>query len=108
MQRPQPTTLYKVRAHANMIGNGVADTLAKEGTLKEHSNASQPHEFAHSTPYYYQRDECPSMGTTLTKDLVDTLKDMFCKTHTWSLHDECYETIVIWQGNLPIDHMSLM
>ena len=52
IQRTQPTTLYKVRAHANITGNEEADTLAKEGTLKEHSNASQPHEFAPSTPYY--------------------------------------------------------
>ena len=46
----QPTTLYKVRAHANIQGNEEADTLAKEGTTTKHLNASQPHEFAHSTP----------------------------------------------------------
>ena len=41
-----------------------ANTLAKKGTSKEHLNASQPHEFAHSTPYYYQRDDWASMKTT--------------------------------------------
>ena len=30
-QRTQPTTLYKVRAHANFEGNEKADDLAKEG-----------------------------------------------------------------------------
>ena len=45
-QRTQPTTLYKVRAHANILGN------EKE---KEHIDAINPHEFAHSTPYYYQK-----------------------------------------------------
>ena len=56
IQRTQPTTLYKVRARANITGHEEVDTLAKEGTSKEHSNESQPHEFAHSTPYYYQKD----------------------------------------------------
>jgi hypothetical protein len=35
---------------------------AKEGTSKEHLNALKPYEFAHSTPYYYQRDEWPSIN----------------------------------------------
>ena len=33
-QRTQPTTLYKVRAHANIEGNGKADELAEEGKKK--------------------------------------------------------------------------
>ena len=33
-QRTQPTTLYKVRAHANIEGNEKADELAKEGRKK--------------------------------------------------------------------------
>ena len=57
IQRTQPTTLYKVRAHANVTGNEEVDTLAKEGMSKEHSNALQPHEFFHSTPCYYQKDD---------------------------------------------------
>ena len=55
-QRTQPTTLYKVRAHANILGNEKTDELAKEGREKEHTDAVSPHEFAHSTPYYYQKD----------------------------------------------------
>ena len=54
-------------------------TFAKEGTSKEHSNASQPHEFAHLTPYYYQRDEWPSMGTTLDKGLIKFLEKYLTK-----------------------------
>jgi len=37
--------------------------LPKEGTSEEHLNALQPHEFAHSTPYYYQRYKWPSMDS---------------------------------------------
>ena len=55
-QRTQPTTLYKVRVHANIEGNEKADELAKEGREKGHIDAINPHEFAHSTPYYYQKD----------------------------------------------------
>ena len=51
-QRTQPTTLYKLRAHANILGNEKADELAKEGREKEHIDAINPHEFTHSTPYY--------------------------------------------------------
>ena len=54
-QRTQPTTLYKVQAHTNIEGNEKADELAKEGREKEHIDAINPHEFAHSTPYYYQK-----------------------------------------------------
>ena len=34
-QTTQPTTLYKVRAHANIEGNEKADKLAKEGREKD-------------------------------------------------------------------------
>ena len=52
-QRTQPTTLYKVQAHANIEGNEKENELAKEGREKEHTDAINPHKFAHSTPYYY-------------------------------------------------------
>ena len=73
IQRTQPTTLYKVRAHANIVGNEEAETLAK------YLNALQPHEFAHSTPYYYQRDDCPSMKTTPDKELIRFLEKHLTK-----------------------------
>ena len=53
IQRTQPTTLHKVRAHANITENEEADTLAKKRPSKEHLNALQPLEFANSSPYYY-------------------------------------------------------
>ena len=66
-QRTQPTTLYKVPAHANIVGNEKADELAKEGREKEHIDAINSHEFAHSTPYYYQKDWWHSMDETPDK-----------------------------------------
>ena len=66
-QRTQATTLYKLRAHANIEGNEKADELDKEGRKKDHSDAINPHKFAHSTPYYYQKDWWNSMDETPDK-----------------------------------------
>lgn len=55
------------------------ETLAKEGTSKEHSNTLYPHEFAHSTPYYYQRDDWPSMETTPDKGPIRFIKKNLTK-----------------------------
>jgi hypothetical protein len=54
-----PTTLYKVRAHTNIIGNEEVDKLAKEGskTDPEDDMPTQAHENAHSTPYWWCRDD---------------------------------------------------
>ena len=49
-QRTQPTTLYKVQAHANIEGNEKADEFSKEGREKKHIDAINPYKFAHSTP----------------------------------------------------------
>ena len=52
-QWTQPIAHYKIRAHANIKGNEKADKLAKEGQEKGHYDAILPHEFVHSTSYYY-------------------------------------------------------
>ena len=106
-QRTQPTTLYKVRAHTNIKGNEEADTLAKEGTSKEHYNASQPHEFAHSTPYYYQRDTWPSMGTTPDKGPIRFLEKHLVKYNkniNLELIPLLYPNIDKWIANDKIDN----
>ena len=41
-RRTQPTTMYKIRAHANIEGNEKADKLAKEGREKGHYDAINP------------------------------------------------------------------
>jgi hypothetical protein len=51
--RTATTTINKVRAHTNILGNEEANKLAKEGSKIELANEipTQPHENAHSTPY---------------------------------------------------------
>ena len=65
--RTQLTTLHKVRAHANIDGNEKADELAKLGRVKDHRVAKHPYEHPHATPFYFQRDDWPSMAATPTK-----------------------------------------
>jgi hypothetical protein len=67
-KRSQPITLYKVRSHVNIDGNEQADKLVKEGLNLTHRCAIHPYE--HATPYYYQKDEWPSMLDTLDKGPV--------------------------------------
>jgi hypothetical protein len=53
------THLYKVRAHTNIIGNEEADKLAKEGSkiVLVSDIHFHPHENAHSTAYWWCRDD---------------------------------------------------
>ena len=66
-RRNQPTTMYKVQAHANIEGNEKIDNLTKEGRKKTLYDAINLHKFAHATPYYYQKDWWHSMLEILDK-----------------------------------------
>jgi ribonuclease HI len=57
--RIAPTTLHKVRAHTNIKGYEEADKLAKEGSKIDPENdmPTQAHENAHSTPYWWCRED---------------------------------------------------
>ena len=72
--RFQPITLYKVRAHVNIDGNEQADKLAKEGLDLTHRNATHPYEHIYAIPYYYQKDEWPSIIDTPDKGPVRFLE----------------------------------
>ena len=89
-QRIQPATLYKVQVHANFEGNEKADKLAKEGRKKEYIDAISPHEIAHSTPYYYQKDWWHSMDETSDKGPIQ-----FLEKHRFIKHDRKYNLEVI-------------
>ena len=69
----------KVRAHANIEGNEKADELAKEGRDEEHIDAIIIQKFAHSTPYYYQKDWWHSMNETLDKGPIRFLEKHIIK-----------------------------
>jgi ribonuclease HI len=57
--RTATTYLYKVRAHTNIIGNDEADKLAKERSkiILVSDIPYHPHENAHSTPYWWSRED---------------------------------------------------
>ena len=46
---------YKVKAYAN-IDENEGDKLVKDGTIKEYRFVAKSFEFAHSTPYHFQKD----------------------------------------------------
>ena len=71
--------MYKVQAHANIESNEKADELAKEGREKEHIDAINPNEFAHSTSYYYQKDWWHSIDETPHKGLIRFLENHIIK-----------------------------
>ena len=105
-QRTQTTTLHKVRAHTNIIGNEKVDELAKEGRDKEHTNAINPHEFAHSTPYYYQKDWWHSMDETPDKGPIRFLnKHIIKRDRQYNLETLAIEFTNIdkWIANENID-----
>ena len=47
---------YKVCANTNIEENEQANKLAKQGRDKEHKDAFNLQEFAHSIPHYFQKD----------------------------------------------------
>ena len=53
--------------------------LLKKARLKNTSTPHKPHEFAHSTPYYYQSDDCPSMETIPDKGPIRLLEKHLTK-----------------------------
>ena len=106
-QWTQPTILYKIRAHANIEGNQKADKSTKEGRKKKHIDAINPHKFAHSTPYYYQKDWRHFMDETLDKGPIQFFGKHIIK------HDRKYNLEIIatkfpnidkWIANEDIDN----
>ena len=68
-ERTQPTTIHKVKAHTNITRNEQADKQAKEGSRKrDYQFTAKPHEYAHTTPYYFQKDIWPCPNKDQTKD----------------------------------------
>ena len=65
--RTQMITLYKVRTHASIEGSEKVDELAKLERVNNHQEAIHPYDYAHATPFYFQKDDWPSIAATPNK-----------------------------------------
>jgi hypothetical protein len=74
IQRPQPTIITKVRAHANVTRSEHANKLAKDGNKLPDRPPTLPYKRAHPTPYYFHRDDWPSMDQTPDKGPIRHLQ----------------------------------
>jgi hypothetical protein len=105
--RTQPTTIYKVKAHINIEGNEQADALAKNGTKKIYRFASKPHEFVHTTPYYFQKDVWPGPTKRPDKGPVRCL-ETYIQKHDLEKNLEImaqkFPNISKWTMNTDIDN----
>ena len=107
--RTQPTSLHKVKAYSNITGNEIVDTLAKNGRHKQHSLPSEQHEFAHSTPYYFQKDEWIGMHYTPYKGPIRNFQRYFIKYTTENHLTELarhFPNINKWTSDVNIDKIS--
>jgi ribonuclease HI len=77
--RTQPTTIYKVKTYKNIDGNEQANQLAKQGAKKRYKFAAKSYEFAHTTPYYFQKDTWPGPNKRLDKGPLRCLETYITK-----------------------------
>jgi hypothetical protein len=107
--RTKLTSLHKVKAHSNITGNEIVDTLAKNGRHKQHSLPTEPHEFAHSTPYYFHKDEWIGMHYTPYKGPIMNFQRYLIKYTTDNHLIELtrnFPNIHKWTSDTNIDRIS--
>jgi hypothetical protein len=105
----QPTSLHKVKAHTNITGNEIVDTLAKNGRHKQHSLPAEPHEFSHSTPYYFHKDEWIGMDYIPYKGPIRNFQQYLIKYTTKNHLIELarnFSNIHKWTSDTNIDNIS--
>jgi hypothetical protein len=78
-KRTQPTTISKVKAHINIEGNEQVDLLAKNGAKKRYRFATKSYEFAHTTPFFFQKDIWPGPNKRPDKGPVRCLQTYITK-----------------------------
>ena len=110
--------ISKVKAHANIDGNEQADQLAKAGNQnRNYQFATKPHEFAHTTPYYFQKDTWPSprkrpdkgpvrcLETYITKfdreNNLEILAEQFSNINKWTTNPSSIIQSPITSGPIP-------
>ena len=107
--RTQPTSLHKVKAHSNITGNEIVDTLAKNGRHKPHFLPTELHEFAYSTPYYFHKDEWIGMHQTPDKGPIRNFQRYLIKYTTYNYLTELarnFPNIHKWTSDVNIDNIS--
>jgi hypothetical protein len=103
------TSLHKVKAHSNITGNEIVDTLAKNGRHKQHSLPAEPHEFVHCTPYYFHKDEWIGMHYTPYKGPIMNFQRYLIKYTTDNHLIELtrnFPNIHKWTSDTNIDRIS--
>ena len=81
--------------------------MAKKGRDEDFYNAMLPHEFSHSTPYYFQKDEWPSMEETPDKGPIRFLEKhiiKYDKEHNLTDIARNFPNIDKWVNNTDIDN----
>ena len=107
--RTKPTSLHKVKAHSNITGNEIVDTLAKNGRHKQHLLPTESHEFAHSTPYYFHKDEWIGMHYTPYKGPIRNFQRYLIKYTTENHLTELaqnFPNINKWTSDVNIDNIT--
>ena len=107
--RTQPTSIHKVKANSNITCNEIVDTLAKNGRQKQYFLPTEPQEFAHSTPYYFQKDEWIGMDHTPYKGPIRNFQRYLIKytteNHLTKLAHQ-FPNINKWTSDVNIDKIS--
>jgi hypothetical protein len=105
--RMQHTTIYKIKSHTNIDGNEQADQLAKQGIKKRYIFATKSYEFAHTTPYYFQKNTWPGPTKRPDKGPVRCLETYITKhdrDNNLKTMAEQFPNISKWKMNPDIDN----
>ena len=105
--RTQHITFHKVKAHTNIEWNEQADKLAKIGARKDYTVATKPHEFAHTTPIYFQKDIWPGSIKRPDKGHVRCLQTYITKydqENNLEIMTNQFPNISKWTMNPNIDN----
>jgi ribonuclease HI len=103
----QPTTISKVKAHTNIVGNEQVDILAKSGAKKRYRFAIKTFEFAHTTPFFFQKDIWPGLNKRPDKGPVRCLQTYITKHDretNLKIMAEQFSNISKWTMNPDIDN----
>jgi hypothetical protein len=106
-KRTQLTTISKVKAHTDIEGNEQADLLANNGAKMRYKYATKSYEFAHTTPFFFQKYTWPGPNKQPDKGPVRCLQTYITKHDretTLKIMAERFSNISKWTMNPDIDN----